>query len=351
MTTEDTKDRGKSEAGRKGGLVGGRRRAESLSEEERSEIARKAAEARWTRRLPVAAYGASDRPLRIGDAELPCYVLEDGRRVLTQGGVMSALGLAKSGGNVRGVHRLEGFASGKTVSPYFERETILCTGNPIQFMIEGEGEGPGQVAHGYEATILADICNAVLSARRDGALRKQQMHIAIRCEILLTAFSKVGIVALVDEATGYQDERARDELHRILEAYIQEELRPWVRTFPHAFFREMFRLYGWEYREGSNKRPGYAGKFINATIYANLPAPVLPELRKLNPVRESGRRSHAFHQFLTEETGIPHLDDLIKVITVLMRVSSSKSEFWRLFRRQFPKPGDSKELPFPEHEE
>lgn len=173
-----------------------------------------------------------------------------------------------------------------------------------------------------------------------------QRHIADRCAVLLTGFSKVGIIALIDEATGYQDERARNELQQILSAYIAEELRPWVQRFPHTFFKELFRLYGWQYKEGSVKRPKYAGKFINDAIYENLPPPVLPKLKELNPVLGKGRkRKH--HQHLTDETGIPHLDDTIKAVTVLMRVSTSKAEFWRLFRRQFPKPGQSRELELP----
>jgi hypothetical protein len=65
---------------------------------------------------------------------------------------------------------------------------------PIKFV----PPGGGPVAHGYEATILADICDAVLS----NVLQRQQEHIADQCEILLRGFARIGIIALVDEATG-----------------------------------------------------------------------------------------------------------------------------------------------------
>ena len=57
---------------------GGKLRAERLSPEQRAEIARDAANSRWG--LPKSAFGGPDRPLKIGNTELPCYVLEDGRR-------------------------------------------------------------------------------------------------------------------------------------------------------------------------------------------------------------------------------------------------------------------------------
>jgi hypothetical protein len=37
---------------------------------------------------------------------------------------------------------------------------------------------------------------------------------------LLRGFARVGIIALVDEATGFQRDRTKDALSKILEAYI-----------------------------------------------------------------------------------------------------------------------------------
>ena len=47
LPPERVKDPASVELGRQGGLIGGKRRAEKLSPERRSEIARKAAAARW----------------------------------------------------------------------------------------------------------------------------------------------------------------------------------------------------------------------------------------------------------------------------------------------------------------
>src|SRR5262249_53245705 len=122
------------------------------------------------------------------------------------------------------------------------KELADMMNNPIRFQVP-----TGGIAYGYEATVLADLCDAVLAARKAGALHYQQEHIAEQCEILVRGFARVGIVALVHEATGYQDSRAKDALAKILEAFIAKELRKWVSTFPIDYYKELFRLRGWTF--------------------------------------------------------------------------------------------------------
>lgn len=156
--------------------------------------------------------------------------------------------------------------------------------------------------------------------------------------VTLLISAHVGIIALVDEATGYQEHRQRDELNRILEAYINEELRPWIRTFPNEFFKQVYRIHGWEYKQTSTQRPPLVGRLINEWIYKELPPNVLPELQELNPITEKGYRKHKHHQYLTADTGIEHLDKQIDTVTTLLRVSQDREEFDRLFARAFGKP-------------
>jgi len=127
---------------------------------------------------------------------------------------------------------------------------MLLIGNPIKF----KHSGGGGVAYGYPATILADICDTVLAARKAGALQRQQEHIGERSEILVRGFARVGIIALVDEATGYQRDRAKDALAKILEEFIANELRPYIKTFPLDFYKEIYRLRGWAYPPRHKKR-------------------------------------------------------------------------------------------------
>lgn len=323
----------------------GKARLAKLSPEARKEIAAAGARARWAKAqperksLPKAMYGADDRPLRIGNLEIPCYVLEDERRVLTISGIMSAMSMAPGGSMVAGMNRLELFVGRERIKPYVINELAERIHNPIIFITPTGGR-----AQGYDAEVLVELCEAVLAARAAGVLQTQQLPIAQSCEVVMRGLARVGIVALVDEATGYQEVRKRDALHKILEAYIAPELMPWTKRFPDSFYEEMFRLHGWDYDPESVARPGVVGKFTNTYVYDQLPAGVLDELRQVNPKDEMGRRKNRHHQYLTEDVGNQHLGRQITATTTLMRAAEDWASFKRMFARAFPRAGDQTDL-------
>jgi len=315
---------------------GGKARANALTREQRREIARKAAITRWQREgytVPVqATYGAPERPLRIGTIEIPCYVLVDGRRVLAQRGLQTSVGMSRSGGKP-GARRLAQFLATLGAKGLDVNDLIARINNPIRF-VPPHG---GNVADGYEATILTDICDVVLEARRQGKiLLPRQEHIADACGILIRAFAKVGIIALVDEATGYQDARARDSLARILEAFIAKDLRKWVKTFPAEFYKEMFRLRKWDFSETSGARPAVVGHLTNDLVYRRLAPGVLDELRRLISRDEKGRLKTHLHRRLTEDIGHPRLREHLAAVVALMKASTNWDQFMRAIDRALP---------------
>ena len=78
--------------GGEGRAKGGHARAARLSPAERRDIARRAARSRWYGDVSETICGSPDQPLRIGDSEIECYVLDDGTRVLTQASFLESLG-------------------------------------------------------------------------------------------------------------------------------------------------------------------------------------------------------------------------------------------------------------------
>jgi hypothetical protein len=328
---------------------GGKARAVALTREQRREIAHIAAVARWSKEghiMPVqATYGAPDRPLRIGTIEIPCYVLADGRRVLAQRGLQAGIGMSRSGGKP-GARRLAQFLASLGAKGLQVNDLIARINNPIRF-IPPHG---GNMADGYEATILPDICDVVLDARRIGdILLAQQEHIADACEILVRAFAKVGIIALVDEATGFQDDRAKNALAKILEAFIAKELRKWVSTFPVDYYKELFRLRGWKFPQlpaDQRKRPVLVGKITNDVVYDRLAPGVRLELNRLTPRDEKGRLKHKLFQRLTEDVGHPKLREHLASSVALMKASDSWEQFKHLLDRALPRYGDTPYLPF-----
>ena len=334
-----------------GSAKGGKARAALLTKEQRSESARRAAEKRWSHQRadgPIvlkATHGAPDHPLRIGDIEIPCYVLEDGTRVVTQRGLQKGIGMSTSGGT-SGAHRTAQFVA-RIGRENGEADTLaLRIRNPINFRLPSGG----RIAYGYEAIILAEICEAVLKARDQGGLIKQQAHIAARCDLLLRGFARLGIIALVDEVTGYQEVRSRHALEQILDRYIRGELGKWAKTFPDEFYQQMFRLRGWQYFPMKVKRPQYVGHLTNDIVYARLAPGVLDELRNREPKDDKGRRRHKLHQWLTDDVGHPRLRDHLVATLALMRAARKWDEFRRMLQRVFPKLNTNLELPFDEPE-
>lgn len=271
-----------------------------------------------------------------------CAVLEDGTRLLTQTEFVEAIGrkgsVKKSEvfNEDRGVN-VPIFLSAKGLQPYISDKTLEIA-TPMRFKTLNNATGLG-----YKAELLPEVCNVYMDAYDDGVLVPSQIHIYQRCKLLIRAFATVGIIALVDEATGYQDKRARDALERILAKYLSDHKLKWAKTFPDDFYKQIYRLKDWEY--AGNSRPSVVGRYTNDIVYERLAPGVLEKLRELNPVNESGNRASRHHQWLTEDHGVPELKSHLSGVIAIMRASHSWREFQRLLARAYPKLNEQLELP------
>jgi hypothetical protein len=170
-------------------------------------------------------------------------------------------------------------------------------------------------------------------------LGKRQKQIAQKAKIIIRALAHVGIVALVDEATGYQEIRNKEALQALLDAFLQKEFAAWAKRFPDEFYREMFRLRGLAWNKLSVKRPLYIGTLTNDIVYERLAPGILEELQSRNPKDEKGRRRQKHHQWLTEDIGHPALAQHIHAVIGLMRASPDWKRFHELLDKAFPKRG------------
>ncbi|MBX3643346.1 MAG: P63C domain-containing protein [Rubrivivax sp.] len=338
---------------------GGLARAEALSTERRREIGQQAAAARWeqTERLaslPIVLL-AKD-PLDLAGIQIPCAIIEgdgdgDGepRRVLSENGIATALLGGRSGASKR--LKKADADEGRSPLPVF-----LAPGQLKEFINRDLESGPllrpieyadgNRVVIGYDARILPVVCEIWLRAREAGALQKQQLDKAQKAEVLMRALAHIGIIALVDEATGYQDIRPRDALARILEAFVAKELRPWVRKFPPEYYKEIFRLRGLHFPEGTVRRPQYFGHLTNDIVYRRLAPGVWKELKERVEKDERGRPKHRLHQHLTENIGDPRLQKVLTQVTTIMQLSSAWPDFKEKLDRLVPAYNETMQLPF-----
>jgi hypothetical protein len=325
------KDTPAQEFSRRAASKGGKARANVLSPEERSRIAKAAARARWapdeerdeehdflTTLVPIVA-PTTDKPysmfsgmLPIGAIELKCHVLNDGRRVFTQREVVRAI----SGGRVNGsyLQNIPGYDAASLSS---------------RVIVFADPQGP-QVNHGFEATLLIEICEAYLQARDRDELKPSQEKIAAAADVIMRACARVGIEALIDEATGYQEVRARNALQIKLQLFIAEQMGDWVKRFPDEFWMQLARLEGVRY--SGQKRPWRWGKYVMRFVYEAIDPDVSKRLAEINPDPAKG---HNHHQHLTK-FGQKELNDHLQQVIAVMRLCNDMDDFKRKFPRAFP---------------
>lgn len=284
-----------------------------------------------SKKIPIlrATHGSTRKPIVLNDNSVACYVLENGDRVLSGRGMQKALGLPQSHGTA-----FRSFLDNKHIKPFITNDLAMELKNPIKFVRPGRG---GKLATGYKATLLTDVCEVVLSARKAGALEGNVKLLAVaeQCEILTRVFAKIGIIALIDEATGYQEVRDRSELQKLLGVFLHKELLPWEKTFPDEYYKQLFRLKNWSYDPLTVKRPSVVGKITNKLIYDALSPEIRKELQIRTPRSEAGNYTARFHQWMTKDIGSPILKSHIQQVIVLMRVSNTWRDFQRHFSRAF----------------
>jgi hypothetical protein len=291
-----------------------------------------------TEQLPKATHVGE---LKIGEVTIPCAVLEDGRRVLTTRGIYAAIGEGTPGRGRESttVGNLPPFMASDRLEPYFKAHSTTTAIEPIRYRPRGN-RGGGNIGHGYDARILPVMCEVWLKAREAGALHYKQAPIAARAEQIVRALAHIGILALVDEATGYQQDRQRDELQQILAAYLAPEMRPWVKEFPDEYYEGIFRLLGWKYTPDASSRPGFVGHLTNLLVYERMPEGVLAVLRERNPTTSPGRRAAKHHQHLSADFGRAHLRQHLAVLCAFMRASTTWVGFVQNVQAAYPKAGD-----------
>ena len=289
--------------------------------------------------------------INIGNIRIPCAVLEDGTRVLSENGITYAILGSRSGYSKRRSKRAKSqgaplpiFLAPENLKPFISRDLAKGPLSALKYTTKS------RTVPGFRCEILPAVCEVWLQARDAGALQTQQLDKAAQAEILMRGLAHVGITALVDEATGYQEIRDREALQEILDKYLLAEHAKWSKRFPDAFYKQIFRLRGWQWQGMRVNRPQVVGTYTNDIVWDRLAPGVREELEKLNPKKESGSRKAKHHQFLTEDIGHPALQQHLLGVMAIMRGSLSWDVFKRSLQRAFPKVNTNLDSPIDENE-
>ena len=323
----------------------GRARAEALSPEVRSEIAKKAADTRWKAELPeVLCEGV----LNLGVVSVLCYVTHDGQRLISGRGMQDALKLVDD--NVPGQKsgaRLTRLLNNERLKPLIFKDKEMDHFSPIKVRWKGK------IINGHNAEMLADICEGMLEARKTMAdkLTSRQAIVAAQCELLLRAFAKTGITALIDEATGYQKLRPADGLRSYFDVVLRKDLASWFKRFPDEFYENIYHLKGWDWPGMSKNRYSIVGNYTNDLIYERM-LPGLPaEFDRRNPKNEKGYRAGKNQQLL-DETGDKLFSQQMFTVIALQRACLNKTgdkwaKFMRMMDDVLPKKREAQQLEIP----
>lgn len=274
----------------------------------------------------------------VGDMIMPCAVLEDGTRIISENGIYSNLGT--SGGGIRklrdemqkrGKAPIPLFLASKALEPFIDKVFEVKHLTPIKY------ENNGKIMMGYPADILPKVCDVWLMARENNTLQASQLPKAKKAEILMRGLAHIGITALIDAATGYQYERNKNELQKILSAYITNEVAKWQLTFTQDFYQEICRL--WKQPQNlivnSRKRPAFFGTLTNNYVYKPIQEGVVFD--ELKQKANDDDKKARLHQYLSQDIGREHLKRQIIEVTTLMSVCNNKDQFIDIFKKKYQK--------------
>lgn len=298
----------------------GEARSKALTADKRKEIATKAAQERWKIKIPKATHQGI---LFILGKKLPCVVLEDGTRIIQQKSVFKAFDRPQRGLRSNDARELSlpSFLDAKNLRSFLTEE--IQSKITLVSYINSEGVQ----SSGYRAEIIPVVCDIYLSAKKENCLTGSQAKIAEISELLLKSLAQVGIIGLIDEATGYQQIRPRDALEAYLNKVLSKELATWCKRFPDEYYSNIYRIRKWPEYSLSKNKYSCVGTYTNDIVYSRLGSEILQELKSRTP--DTGKVK--MHQWLSVDTGHPLLSEHMRSIITLQRLAIAQGFGWKRF--------------------
>lgn len=284
--------------------------------------------------------------LKLGDFTVPCFVTKSGVRLIASRKMQEILKVVEEDpddqpGVQRPGTRFKRFLTRKFFNSLISKEELQDLFTPIRRTFRG------RVISGYKSEALTKFCDLMMQAKdKDLLTTERQYTVAVQAKVLYDSFAKIGLIALIDEATGYQQIRDPSALRLLVQQYIAEEKREWDKQFPDSFYDGLNRMYNSKKLTTTTKgtviqnRPQHFANFTRTYVYEPLEnGAVLEELDRINPkINARGTRRDRFHQHLSQGYGIEKLKRQVLAVETLIDVSDNVSQFKRLYSKKFGAP-------------
>lgn len=201
--------------------------------------------------------------------------------------------------------------------------------NPLKF--QGDARGAGTTIHGFDVTILIDICKAVIDAESVGKLTSRYTNVAKQAHIIVGASAKAGIKQLAYALAGYNP--TAEEVIAAFKLYVQEEARKYEPEFPPELYAEWYRLY--DIPEPTRGKPWHFKYLTVNHIYFPLAQSSGRILAMLKAHKtKGGDRAKKLFQFLNE-VGARALRMHLGRVLEMAQSSDDRDSYERKIARRF----------------
>ena len=305
---------------------GGEARANALSSERKSEIAKMGAESKWDKSVSTVLLGAK---LKLGGVEVDCYVTEEDERLIAGRGMQEILKLVDEDLPASGQKpgsRMTRLLNNRKLKPLIYKEKSQDHFEPKKRRFQG------RMIAGFNAEMLVDICEGMLEARSQGLLTTaRQGIIAAQCELIMRGLAKVGIVALIDEATGYQQLRPVDGLRTYFDQILRKDLIAWSKRFPDEFYENIYKLKDWEWPGMAKNRFSVVGTYTNDLVYGRILPGLTEEFELRNPKNSKNQRAHKHHQLFNDDGDKLFAQQMFTILALQRACLKKTGNKWKCF--------------------
>lgn len=248
--------------------------------------------------------------------EIECYVLENGSRVITKQGIQKTLGISNKNNNG---FSLEDIILSSEVKKSQEKFEYFL---PIKKALQNNFKSTSQQnTRFYDVEVLITICSHINRMKLLGFLPDELDWLHVTSEKIRDAFSKLGIIAFVDDATGYTKFRKQNEYVEKLKLLLSEDAGEWEKCFTTDFYEIFWKFWGNRKKFDGSKKQQFFRALMEKYVYT--------PLAKKTGIDNDASNSKNCADLVFGNIGKATLKTYLEKLTLIGRMSDTEGDFDR----------------------